>query len=187
MTCPFEPFPELFGKRIRLRALADGDCDAIYRLRADKTVAALLCRHAYTTKKQAEERMVFLRDDIVKQKSITWVVSPTGQRDFLGSICLWSFSKEQNKAEIGYELLPEHRGHGIMREAVPLVAQFGFSQMGLSYIDAYPPKDNPRSIHLLEECNFRKTGERSESGQNNNTLHMWVYRLDRPTKTDRQD
>ena len=180
MICPFAPFPELFGVRVWLRALADDDCGGLYRLRADEAVAKLLCRAPFTSPQQAEQRIAFLREDIVKQKSITWVISPVGSREFLGSACLWSFSEEKNKAELGYELLPEFRGRGYMREAAMLVAEFGFGKMGLSYLDAYPPKDNAPSIRLLEACKFRKTGETSEQGPNGNTMHLWVYKLDKP-------
>ncbi len=180
MIYPFDPFPEMFGARIWLRALDEGDREGLYRLRTDETVARLLCRRPYTEKKQADERLAFLREDTVKRKSITWAISPVGSMEFFGSVCLWSFSEEKNKAEIGYELLPEFRGRGYMQEAEALVASFGFGKMGLSYIDAYPPKDNALSIRLLEACKFRKTGESSEQGENGDTLHMWVYQLDRP-------
>ena len=180
MEYPFEPFPVLSGERVWLRALRDEDLDAMFRLRADAAVAEILCREAFTEPRQAEERIAFLRDDAVKHKSITWVICPAGTNEFLGSICLWSFSEEKNKAEIGYELLPEHRGEGYMRDAVAAVVEFGFREMRLSYLDAYPPKNNPNSIRLLERCGFRKTAETSEKGPNGKEMNLWVYELDGP-------
>lgn len=67
--------------------------------------------------------------------------------------------------------------YGYMREAASAVIDYGFKEMKLSYIEATPPKTNPRSVHLLEQSGFIKDGERSVQGGNGKPLVMWYYLL----------
>jgi ribosomal-protein-alanine N-acetyltransferase len=85
-------------------------------------------------------------------------VTPKGGTQFLGSICLWKISREDAKAEIGYELLPENHGKGIMQEVIPRVIQFGFEEMTLQTIEAELTPRNLKSVRLLEKNNFKLAG-----------------------------
>jgi ribosomal-protein-alanine N-acetyltransferase len=57
-------------------------------------------------------------------------------------------------AEIGYELLPPYQGKGIMREAVENIISFGFNNMLLKTITAWPMPQNESSVKLLERSGF---------------------------------
>ena len=59
------------------------------------------------------------------------------------------------KAEIGYELLPENHGKGIMQEVIPRVTQFGLEEMKLQTIEAELSQRNLKSVRLLEKNNFK--------------------------------
>lgn len=60
------------------------------------------------------------------------------------------------KAEIGYELLPDFQGKGIMQEAISKVIDFGILHIGLNSIEAYTHSKNQSSTRLLEKFNFKK-------------------------------
>ena len=74
----------------------------------------------------------------------------------IGTICLFDFSDDNLKAEIGYELLPEFQGKGIMQEATSKVIDFGIQRIGLNLIKAYTHSENQSSTRLLEKFNFKK-------------------------------
>ncbi len=63
--------------------------------------------------------------------------------------------REDATAEIGYELLPENHGKGIMQEVIPRVIQFGFEEMKLQTIEAELSPRNLKSVRLLEKNNFK--------------------------------
>jgi len=44
----------------------------------------------------------------------------------MGTICLFGFSEELKKGEIGYELLAEYHGQGIMIAATKNVTDYAF-------------------------------------------------------------
>ena len=66
---------------------------------------------------------------------------------------------------IGYELLPQQQGKGIMKEVMPVVLEYGFNMMGLRSIVAELQAGNVRSVHLLEKHDFvRDAGPASNDG-----------------------
>lgn len=62
-------------------------------------------------------------------------------------------------ADIGYALLPEHRGQGYAREAARAVLDYGNTVLGLRPIAAITALDNARSIILLEQLGLQRRGE----------------------------
>ena len=74
--------------------------------------------------------------------------------ELIGTICLWNFSGDRKTAELGYELLPEYHGKGIMSEAVTFILNYGFEDLNVSKIEAFTNKNNLNSIQLLQKFNF---------------------------------
>ena len=58
------------------------------------------------------------------------------------------YAPEHARAEIGYALSREHRGKGLMPEAVRAVIRFGFVRMGLNRIQARCIAENTASARV---------------------------------------
>jgi len=78
---------------------------------------------------------------------------------FVGTICLFSFSDENDKCEIGYELLTNFQGQGIMKEAVEKVIDYAFNTIKVQKIEAFFHRDNLSSIRLLDKFSFKQSNE----------------------------
>jgi ribosomal-protein-alanine N-acetyltransferase len=85
-----------------------------------------------------------------------WAITATGNKKLIGTICLFDFSDELEKCEIGYELLTYSQGKGIMTEAIEKIIEFAVQTLELKTIDAFTPKDNVSSTKLLQKFNFKK-------------------------------
>ncbi len=57
--------------------------------------------------------------------------------------------------EIGYALLPQHRGKGYAREACQAVLKYGYQQLGLNKIVAIVSEGNLPSEYLLQRLGLR--------------------------------
>jgi ribosomal-protein-alanine N-acetyltransferase len=66
--------------------------------------------------------------------------------------------KQHKKAEIGFWLLPDFWGTGIMSEAIRLVCDYGFSQLGLHRIEAFVETKNINSKNIMEKMQFTNEG-----------------------------
>ncbi len=152
----FKPFPVLKTERLTLRQLVNSDTHEIFALRSDANVNKYLNRKPG---KSIDDAMIFIQtinENIQRNDSIYWAITLTGSNQLIGTICLFDFSDNNLKAEIGYELLPEFQGKGIMQEATSKVIDFGIQYIGLTSIEAYTHVENQQSTRLLEKFNFKK-------------------------------
>ncbi len=130
------------------------DEQEIFALRSSDEINKYLDRPKANTLEEARNFITKIINGIAKNESIFWVVTPKDESKLLGTICLWKISKDEAKAEIGYELLPENHGKGIMQEVIPRVLQFGFEEIKLEMIEAELSPRNLKSVRLLEKNNF---------------------------------
>ena len=155
----FTPFPELFTERLYLRQLKTEDASEIFLLRSDAVVNKYLERPKATHIDEAKEFIEKINSFVKNDQSVLWAICPRDQGHLLGTICLWNFQLEKNCAEIGYELLPEFHGRGIMQEAFLKVLDFGFNTLQLQTIEAWTAAPNLNSIKILERNRFKRDFE----------------------------
>jgi [ribosomal protein S5]-alanine N-acetyltransferase len=155
-------FPILTTERLTLRQLSDSDVQEIFLLRSDTLINKYLDRQPC---KKLEDALKFIQK--IKSNSFSyWAIAQKGNEKLVGTICLLDVSEELKKCEIGYELLTEYQGKGIMREAAKKIIEYAIHTLGLKTIDAYTHKDNQRSISLLKELKFKSTDRVDETNSN---------------------
>jgi ribosomal-protein-alanine N-acetyltransferase len=152
----FEPFPVLKTERLTLRQLVGGDENEIFALRSNDNVNKYLDRKPSKSIDDAKRFIKTINENIQRNDSIYWAITLNGTNKLIGTICLFNFSDDNLKAEIGYELLPDFLGKGIMQEATSKVIDFGVQHLGLHSIEAYTHSENQSSTRLLEKFNFKK-------------------------------
>jgi [ribosomal protein S5]-alanine N-acetyltransferase len=152
----FTPFPLLRTPRFVLRALSPEDSPHIFVLRTDDAVNQYLGRPKAKTMADVHQFIDRIRDGVEKDASILWAIEFNNADGFAGTICLWNISWEDARAEIGYELLPQHHGKRIMQEVMPVVLDYAFTVMGLRVIVAELAAENVRSVSLLEKFGFMR-------------------------------
>src|SRR5690606_943352 len=95
--------------------------------------------------KDIEEATLF-RNRICSQRlsgeSVEWCITKKPVNTMIGSICLWNFSGDGKKAEVGYLLHPDFRTQGLMSEALAAVIEYGFGALALRRIEAYTHRKN---------------------------------------------
>ena len=151
---PTAQFPEQQTKRFLLRSLTNGDDDAIFALRSNEEVNRFVGRTAAQTVADATR---FIEDrirDITTGQGIYWAIELKSTGKLIGTICYWNLNYTDNSAEIGYELLPDMQGKGLMLETITEVIAWGFNQLNLETISAFPLGGNDRSVNLLEKNKF---------------------------------
>ena len=76
----------------------------------------------------------------------------------LGSISLMALDFSHRRAEVGYWLAREARGHGHATRAVGLICQWGFEALGLERIDLLAASANAASQRVAERAGFTREG-----------------------------
>lgn len=152
---PLTPFPVLTTERLTLRQLVINDEQEIFALRSDSEINKYLDRQISNTIDDARNFI----NKVTKSGSLYWAITLSGKNILVGTICLFGFSDENYKCEIGYELLTNFQGKGIMKEAVEKVLDYGFNTIKVKKIEAVVHRDNQNSIKLLEKFSFRNSNE----------------------------
>jgi ribosomal-protein-alanine N-acetyltransferase len=142
----------LTTERLFLREIQLEDVEEIFRLRADESVNAMIDRKSALS---IDDTIEFIRQ-IIHNKAMMWAITLIGEAKLIGTIVYWHIEWENKKAEIGYELLPEYQGNGIMTEALKKVIAFGFEELCFKTITAESKAINLRSVKLLEKSGFEK-------------------------------
>src|SRR6187401_3387679 len=151
----FTPFPILTTERLTLRQLIINDEQEIFALRSDSEINKYLDRQISKTIDDARNFI----NKIIKSDSLYWAITLSDKNILIGTICLFAFSDENYKCEIGYELLTNFQGQGIMKEAVEKVIDYAFNTIKVQKIEAFLHRDNQSSINLLEKLSFRNSNE----------------------------
>lgn len=154
LNLSFSPFPNLTTERLRLRRLTINDANEVLLLRSDERVNKFIDRPKAITIDDAISFIHKIENGVANNESVYWAITKKEEDTLIGTICLWNISKEDERAEIGYELHPDLQGKALMQEAICKVVEYGFYTMNLKVITAEVNKDNIRSIKLLEKTNF---------------------------------
>ncbi|HEY6504796.1 MAG TPA: GNAT family N-acetyltransferase [Chitinophagaceae bacterium] len=152
----FTPFPVLTTDRLLLRQLTIEDEKEIFTLRTDDAVNRYLDRLKARTIEDVRKFIQKINNSISNNEAIMWGISFRDDPKLTGTICFWNISREMDKAETGYELLPAYQGKGIMQEALAKVIEYGFNTMQLQRIEAFANSKNSPSAKLLLKLHFTR-------------------------------
>lgn len=150
-------FPILTTQKLILRPLLESDGQEIFYLRSDSGINQYLDRKGSESLADALE---FIRN-IRTQGILYWALTRKSEDRLIGTVCLFNLSVESHTCEIGYELLRDHQGQGMMQEAVKEIMAFASDVLGVITFEAFTHQDNQRSTQLLKKLNF-KSVERTD-------------------------
>ncbi len=164
MNKKLQTFPILITERFTLRKLSKNDSEEILQLRSDSEVNKFLDRKPSKT---VVDALSFIKS-INKNESelFYWAITKTGEDKLIGTICLFDFLEDVKKCEIGYELLAQYHGQGIMIEVARKVLDYAIKTHAIKTIDAQTHRDNLSSTKLLQKLNFKKLNDIVENNPN---------------------
>jgi len=150
----FAPFPILNTQRLVLRKPMVGDVPETFYMRTNEQVNKYVDRPRPGSFKEAAMFIEKLIHSIDNNECIAWALTLKNDPKLIGSICLWNISKENQTAEIGFELAPAFQGQGLMQEAITEILNYGWNNIQLQKIEGWAHKENLPSIKLMENNRF---------------------------------
>ncbi|MBK7440441.1 MAG: GNAT family N-acetyltransferase [Bacteroidetes bacterium] len=165
-------FPILTTERLTLRQLLIDDQQDIFALRSDPEINKFLDRQPCKTTEDAINFINKINVNIGIGNTFYWAVTLTDTKTLVGTICLFDFSSEKNSCEIGYELMTQFQGQGIMNEAAQIVIDYVFQTLKFKKIIAVTHYENQNSNNLLLKFNFLKSIEKDTENPNLNIFTL---------------
>ena len=166
MRINFKPFPRLTTKRLILRKLRKSDIPLIYNYQSNNGNFPYVNMETYREIKQAQMYVSRMNEGIAESRWLIWAIALQETKEIIGTISIWNFNHQENKAELGYGLYPGNQSKGYMTEALCKACNYAFKVIGLSKVEAYTNVLNIKSLKLLERCDFTYVKTVTEQGTN---------------------
>ncbi len=95
---------------------------------------------------------------------LRWGITLRGNDELIGTLGYHGWIADRDRrAQMGYDLLAEHRGRGIMTEAMRIILAYGFKTMTLNRVEVRIDPRNAASIRLVERLGFHRDAYLHES------------------------
>ena len=156
LTINFHPFKNLETERLLLRRVAESDYPEIMELRGNAETMKYIPRPLVTNKQEAIDHFKMIDDKIKKNEGINWAITLKGNPKLIGIIGHYRIQPENYRCEIGYMILPEYNGKGIVSEAVKVVLEYGFDDLQMHSIEGVIDPENKASERVLQKNGFVK-------------------------------
>ena len=152
----FSPFPIIETDRLLFRRVPEHDVNEILELRSNPETMKYITRPLLQNLEDALGHYRMIDEAIENNTGINWAVTLKGSPKLLGIIGFYRIQPENYRAEIGYMILPEFQGKGIVTEAIQTLVEYAFDEMKLHSVEAVIDPDNGASEKVLQKCNFVK-------------------------------
>lgn len=159
----FHPFPVIETDRLLLRRITNDDVNEVFELRSNPETMKYIPRPLAKSTQDALDHIEMIEEKINVNAGINWAITLKGNPKLLGIIGFYRMQPENYRAEIGYMLLPDFHGKGIVPESVETLIKYGFESMKLHSIEAIIAPENYASEKVLQKCGFTKEAHFKES------------------------
>jgi len=147
----------LKSNKLCLSVFNEGDLQNIYEGLSNADVIKYY-GVSYNTLESAKAQLHWFTNLQEQGEGIWWAVYSAKDNTFYGAIGLNNFSKQHLKVEIGFWLLPEFWGKGIVSEAIKLVSNYAFNSLNVNRIEAFVESENENSSKVLVKTGFNYEG-----------------------------
>ncbi|PHR47654.1 MAG: GNAT family N-acetyltransferase [Fluviicola sp.] len=149
--------PEIKTDRFSLRKIVASDIENIYKGLSDPRIIKYYGVN-FQSLAATKEQMAFYADMEKNGTGMWFAICSLDNTVFYGAGGLNDLNREHKKAEIGFWLLTDFWGQGIMSEIMPLICDYGFSKLGLHRIEGFVETDNMNCKQAMLKLDFRHEG-----------------------------
>ena len=170
-------FKELNTNRFVLRQFKDEDIENVFKGLSHPDVIKYY-GISFETIEATQEQMDWFANNEKNGTGIWWAIYGKDDNVFYGAGGLNDIIKEHRKAEVGFWLLKEFWGKGIMIEVMPKIIEFGFEQLALNRIEGFVDSENQNCKKALSKLNFNYEGcMRDCEVKNGNYISLDIYAI----------
>jgi len=148
---------ELKTDQFLLRSFTENDLENVFKGLSDPRVI----KHygiSYETLEATKGQMKWFSEMEKNGTGKWWAICSLDNKIFYGAGGINNIQKEFKKGEIGFWLLPEYWGMGIMPQIFPLICEYSFQELGVHRIEGFVESDNIKCKNAMAKVNFQYEG-----------------------------
>jgi len=146
-------FPTISTNRFVLRQFTNEDLDNVFYGLSHPDVIKYY-GVSYKTREATKEQLAWFANLEKNETGIWWAISSPDHQQFFGAGGFNDLDKKNKKAEVGFWLLPEYWGQGIMKEVMPIILNYAFDQLKLHRIEGFVDPQNSNCKRALNKLGF---------------------------------
>ena len=172
-----ELLEKIYTNRYYLRELCAEDIKYVHKGLSDKEVTKYYAVY-FATLEDTQEQMKWFAELKKTGTGVWWGIYDKSTEVFVGAGGYNNLEKEHRKAEVGFWLLKEHWGKGILKEAMSAILDIGFSSLNLLRVEGFVDHENQKCKKALEKVNFTYEGTmRSCEIKDGKALDVDIYSI----------
>ena len=156
MNVNFEIFPVLGSKNITYRRVVASDWPQLQILRGNADTMKYIPRPLCETESDCLLLISKFDLGIDSNIGVNWGMISKESNLLIGLISFHIIYQQHFRAEIGYMILPEYRGKGLVSEGIKTLLNYGFNVLKLNSVEAQIDPANTASEKVLLHNNFVK-------------------------------
>lgn len=149
----------LEGDVVTLRTIEEEDLSFLQKCVNDPAIWRAIGAPEPVNSKQ--ERAAFFDEVVSDDDTIDLLIAVDAAP--VGTTSFWPSEETVSKAELGYWVGPDYQRQGYASEAVELMIEYGFQQLGFHRIEARVYEYNEASQNLLDGLGFVHEGSHREA------------------------
>lgn len=162
--------------RLFLRKITINDHENIYKGLSHPEVIKFY-GVSYSSFEETKEQMIWYENLEKSGAGLWWSIRLKNDNSFCGAIGYNDYNPIDHKAEVGFWLLPDFWGKGIIIESAETVLKHLFRETHLHRIEAFVEDGNKNSEKVLKKLGFRYEGTMKECERKNNRyidIHLFA-------------
>lgn len=148
---------ELKGEHINLRALVLEDLAFLYTIENDESLWELSQIQTPFSKDVLQKYLETAQDDIKELKQLRLAIT-SKTNEPIGFIDLFDYDSLNKHAGVSIVITQSQRRKGFGKNALSLLMDYSFNDLGLHQLYSNVLEDNNESIRLFESVGFEKVG-----------------------------
>ncbi|WP_245795588.1 GNAT family N-acetyltransferase [Arenibacter nanhaiticus] len=167
----------MITKNYRLKEIELSDLKYIHKGLSNPDITKYYDVH-FCTLKETEEQMEWYNNLKKEGTGIWWGIYDNQNHHFCGAGGFNNLDKQHKKAEIGLWLLKEYWGKEILKEIMPKLFNYGFTQLNLNRIEGFVVSENSKCKSALKKINFKYEGTMREYEiKNGKKINVDIYSI----------
>jgi ribosomal-protein-alanine N-acetyltransferase len=143
--------------KLLLRSFAEDDLENIFKGLSHPDVIKYY-GVSYHSLEAAKKQLEFFKELESNETGKWWAVCSPDNKIFYGAGGLNNCNNLHKKGEIGFWLLPQFWNKGLMKEALPLIINYGFKKLNLHRIEGFVETENLICKKVIEKLGFNHEG-----------------------------
>jgi RimJ/RimL family protein N-acetyltransferase len=174
----YNEFPVFKTGRLFLRQFKQSDLENLFLGLSNPEVIRYYGVH-FKTLEETKKQIEWFAELEKNETGIWWAVCSSDNSIFYGAVGLYYLNNSLQKAELGFWLMPEFWGKGIITESVLLAIEYGFKKMHLKRIEAEVETENSMSIRVMKKLQFVHENTKKDCEiKNGKYISLDVYALE---------